>query len=267
MANSIRIDRDIPMTMRDGVVLRADVYRPDNSGKHPAIVVRTPYSKVMGGDSDFLSAVHAAFAGYAFVIQDTRGRFASEGEFMPGAPEGLDGYDTIEAVAAESWCDGNVGTFGGSYLGRNQWQAAIEDPPHLKAIAPQITTSGPLSDSRLGGPIDLEQSISWFTAMAIDMLERQRKQGKDVTGAREMLDRARFNLSEVYEYLPLKEVPHGMAVPNSPGKGSTCSADRGLMAVTCWPTLAVSILVRLGPVWPPLSWNGTLTSLTGTCAG
>ena len=208
MANSIRVDRDIPMTMRDGVVLRADIYRPDNSGKHPAIVVRTPYSKVMGGDSDFLSAVHAAFAGYAFVIQDTRGRFASEGEFMPGAPEGLDGYDTIEAVAAESWCDGNVGTFGGSYLGRNQWQAAIEDPPHLKAIAPQITTSGPLSDSRLGGPIDLEQSISWFTAMAIDMLERQRKQGKDVTGAREMLDRARFNLSEVYEYLPLKEVPH-----------------------------------------------------------
>ncbi|MBL7165552.1 MAG: CocE/NonD family hydrolase [Dehalococcoidales bacterium] len=208
MANSIRIDRDIPMTMRDGVVLRADVYRPDDSEKHPAIVVRTPYSKVMGGDSDFLSAVHAAFAGYAFVIQDTRGRFASEGEFMPGAPEGADGYDTIEAVAAESWCDGNVGTFGGSYLGRNQWQAAIEDPPHLKAIAPQITTSGPLSDSRLGGPIDLEQSISWFTAMAIDMLERQRQQGKDVTGAREMLDRARFNLSEVYEYLPLKEVPH-----------------------------------------------------------
>ena len=208
MAGSIRVDRDIPMTMRDGVVLRADVYRPEDSEKHPAIVVRTPYSKVMGGDSDFLPAVHAAFAGYAFVIQDTRGRFESEGEFMPGAPEGTDGYDTIEAVAAESWCDGNVGTFGGSYLGRNQWQAAIEDPPHLKAIAPQITTAGPLSDSRLGGPIDLEQSISWFTAMAIDMLERQRKQGKDVTRAREMLDRARFNLSEVYEYLPLKEVPH-----------------------------------------------------------
>jgi putative CocE/NonD family hydrolase len=208
MAGSIRVDRDIPMTMRDGVVLRADVYRPDDGERHPAIVVRTPYSKVMGGDSDFLSAVHAAFAGYAFVIQDTRGRFASEGEFMPGAPEGFDGYDTIEAVAAESWCDGNIGTFGGSYLGRNQWQAAIEDPPHLKAIAPQITTSGPLSDSRLGGPIDLEQSISWFTAMAIDMLERQSNQGKDVTRAREMLDRARSNLSEVYEYLPLKDVPH-----------------------------------------------------------
>jgi len=208
MVSSIRVDRDIPMQMRDGVTLRADVYRPDDSEKHPAIVVRTPYSKALGGDSDFLSAVRAAFEGFAFVMQDTRGRFASEGEFMPGAPEGLDGYDTIEAVAAEPWCDGNVGTFGGSYLGRNQWQAAIEDPPHLKAIAPQITTSGPLSDSQLGGPVDLEQSISWFTAMAIDMLERLRRQGQDVTKAREMLDRARFNLSEVYNYLPLKDVPH-----------------------------------------------------------
>jgi len=188
--------------------LRSDIYRPDDSEKRPAIVTRTPYSKVMGGNSEYLSAVHAAFAGYAFVIQDTRGRFASEGEFMPGASEGADGYDTIEAVAAEPWCDGNVGMVGSSYLGRNQWQAALENPPHLKAIAPSIISSGPLSDSRLGGPMDLEQSISWFTGMAVDMLERQRRQGKDISKAREMLDRARFNLSEVYDYLPLKEVPH-----------------------------------------------------------
>jgi len=208
MASSVRIDQDIPMTMRDGVVLRADIYRPDDSEKHPAIVVRTPYSKMLGGDSDFLSAVRAAFAGYAFVIQDTRGRFASEGEFMPGMPEGPDGYDTIETVAAESWCDGNVGTFGGSYLGRNLWQAALENPPHLKALAPQITFSGPLSDTRLTGVVELEQSISWFTGIAVDMLERQRRQGKDISKAREMLDRARLNPSEVYNYLPLKDVPH-----------------------------------------------------------
>ena len=208
MVSSIRVDRDVPITMRDGVVLRSDIYRPDDSEKRPAIVTRTPYSKVMGGNSEYLSAVHAAFAGYAFVIQDTRGRFVSEGEFMPGASEGADGYDTIEAVAAEPWCDGNVGMVGSSYLGRNQWQAALENPPHLKAIAPSIISSGPLSDSRLGGPMDLEQSISWFTGMAVDMLERQRRQGKDISKAREMLDRARFNLSEVYDYLPLKEVPH-----------------------------------------------------------
>jgi putative CocE/NonD family hydrolase len=208
MTDSIRVDTNIPMKMRDGIVLMSDVYRPDDSERHPAIVVRTPYSKGLGGNSDFLSAQHAAFAGYAFVIQDTRGRFASGGEFMPGAQEGKDGYDTIETVAAEPWCDGNVGTVGSSYLGRNQWQAALEQPPHLKAIAPSIATAGPLSDFRLGGPIDLEQSISWFTAMAIDMLERQRQQGKDVSEAREMLDQARLNPGEVYSHLPLKDVPH-----------------------------------------------------------
>jgi putative CocE/NonD family hydrolase len=95
MTYSIRVDTNIPMKMRDGIVLMADVYRPDDSERHPAIVVRTPYSKGLGGNSDFLSAQHAAFAGYAFLIQDTRGRFASGGEFMPGAPEGEDGYDTI----------------------------------------------------------------------------------------------------------------------------------------------------------------------------
>jgi putative CocE/NonD family hydrolase len=117
MTSSIRVDRDIPVAIRDGVTLRADVYRPDDREKHPAIVVRTPYNKVLSGNSDYLSAVHAAFAGYAMVIQDTRGRFASEGEFMPMMPEGQDGYDTIEAVAAEPWCDGNVGM-----AGRRQWK-------------------------------------------------------------------------------------------------------------------------------------------------
>jgi putative CocE/NonD family hydrolase len=208
VVSSIRIDRDVPMKMRDGVVLRADVYRPDDSEKRPAIVVRTPYNKLLGGNSDYLSAVHAAFAGYAFIVQDIRGRFASDGDWMPGMPEGRDGYDTIETVAAEPWCDGNVGMFGGSYLGRNQWQAAIENPPHLKAIAPSIIGAGPLSDSRVSGPIDFESSISWFVAMAVEMIERMRRQGKDVARAREMLDRARFNLNEVYNYLPLNEIPH-----------------------------------------------------------
>ena len=74
---------------------------------------------------DIFPVVDAALAGFAGVIQDTRGRFTSEGEFMPGAPEGADGYDAVEWAAAESWCDGNVGMCGGSYLARNQWHAAF----------------------------------------------------------------------------------------------------------------------------------------------
>jgi len=71
MTSSIKIDRNIPVPMRDGVILRADVYRPDDGERHPAIVVRTPYNKLMGGISEFLQPVNAVIAGYAFVVQDT----------------------------------------------------------------------------------------------------------------------------------------------------------------------------------------------------
>ena len=101
MSMAIRVERDAPMKMRDGVTLRADVFRPDDREKHPAIVVRTPYNKIPSAHSDFLSPLEAAFAGYAVVIQDTRGRFASEGEYITGGPEGADGglgYRIISAV-------------------------------------------------------------------------------------------------------------------------------------------------------------------------
>jgi len=97
---------------------------------------------------------------------------------------------------------------GSSYLARNQWQAAMESPPHLKAISPSISASGPLRDYRLSGVVDFDQSIGWFVGMAVDMLERMRRMGKDVSKAGEMLNRARFNLREVLEYLPVKEIPH-----------------------------------------------------------
>ena len=208
MTQSIRIDRDIPIKMRDGVTLQADVYRPDTTEKYPAIIVRTPYNKIPSARSDFLSPLDAAFAGYAVVIQDTRGRFASEGDFTAGMPEGQDGYDTIEAVVTEPWCDGNVGMAGASYLGRNQWQAALENPPHLKAIAPHVIGSGLLSDSRLAGVHELESAISWSAVMAIDTLQKQAQQGKDVSEAIKMIRYAMTHTKEVCSFLPLKELPH-----------------------------------------------------------
>jgi len=208
MVKSIRVDRDVPMRMRDGVVLRADVYRPDDSEKHPAIVIRTPYGKARSAFSDFLSPIEAAFAGYAVVIQDTRGRFASEGEFVPGAPEGQDGYDTVECVAAEPWCDGNVGMAGASYLARNAWQAAIENPPHLKAIAPHVIGAGILGEAEMCGVKEVETTISWFANMAFDMLARMARQGKDVSRALENIRYVLNNFEEVCNYLPLKEIPY-----------------------------------------------------------
>ena len=208
MTTSIRIDHDVPMRTRDGVTLRADVFRPDDGGRHPAILSRTPYDKRLSWNSDFLSAVQAARAGYAFVIQDTRGRFASEGDYMPGMPEGNDGYDAVEWVAAEPWCDGTVGMAGGSYLGRIQWQTALEQPPSLKAISPAIITFGPLGEFRLAGVTDFEANVSWFALMAVEMTNRLERQGRDVSEIRRWLDRARQNIDEVLHYLPFRDVPH-----------------------------------------------------------
>jgi uncharacterized protein len=208
MTKSIRIDKDIPMQTRDGITLRSDVYRPDDNGKYPAIVTRTPYSKDYSGNSDFLAAMDVAFAGYVMVVQDTRGRFTSEGSFTPGMPEGQDGYDAVEWAASEPWCDGNVGMTGGSYLGRNQWQAAMEVPPSLKAIAPQIATAGVFSDTRLTGPVDFEQNLSWTATMMVDMIDKLEKEGKDVTEMRKSVMHARFNMDEVFNHLPVKDIPH-----------------------------------------------------------
>jgi len=208
MGQSIRVERDIPMKMRDGVTLRADIFRPDDNEKHPAIIVRTPYDKGPSTRSDFFNPIEGAFAGYAVVIQDTRGRFASEGEFLAGADEGPDGYDTIENVASESWCDGNVGMAGASYLGRNQWQAALEAPPSLKAIAPHVISAGMLGEARRSGVIGLESAISWSGAMAIDTISKMAQKGQDVSKMLEGIRYALSHVQEVCEFLPLKDLPY-----------------------------------------------------------
>jgi putative CocE/NonD family hydrolase len=208
MTPSIRVDRDVPFRMRDGVTLRADVFRPDDQAKHPAIVVRTPYGKEPSANSDYLSPVTAAFAGYAVVIQDLRGRFASEGQFVAHAgSEGEDGYDTIEAVAAERWCDGNVGMAGASYLGAMQWRAALTNPPHLKAIAPHIVGANRLFETRRAGVHDLKMQLSWSAAMAIDTLSKQSAQGQDVSSSLQVVHAALADLDRACEFLPLNEMP------------------------------------------------------------
>jgi putative CocE/NonD family hydrolase len=208
MTQSIRVDHDIPFTTRDGVTLRANVFRPDDGSKHPAIVIRTPYGKEPSANSDYLSPLTAAFAGYAVVVQDVRGRYASEGTFVPGgALDGDDGYDTIEAVAAESWCDGNVGMAGASYLGAVQWRAALTAPPHLKAIAPHIVSPNRLFETRRAGVHDLKMTLSWSASMAIDTLNKLSAQGRDVSGPLRVVRDTLADLDRACEFLPLQAIP------------------------------------------------------------
>ena len=132
------VRRDVPQTMRDGTVLRADVYLPKGAGPFPALLERTPYSKDNSPEVQVGSPPFFASHGYAVVIQDVRGRFTSEGRFIPFHDDGWgtnrDGYDTVEWIAAQPWCDGNVGTIGGSYAGATQYRLAPTRPSHLRAM-------------------------------------------------------------------------------------------------------------------------------------
>lgn len=154
------IEKDVAVPMRDGVVLRADVLRPSAGGHFPTLVYRTPYGKE-DAQKEYTTFRHAVERGYAVVVQDVRGRYASAGEFLPYQQEGHDGYDTIEWAARQPWSNGAVGTFGLSYPGAVQWLAAVENPPHLKAMVPAMTFSTPQNFFYAGGTWDMSW-IEWI---------------------------------------------------------------------------------------------------------
>ena len=160
----VAVLRDVTVPMRDGVELAADIYRPvlDGelaSGPFPAVLIRTPYDKnasLAGNGPEFW-----ARRGYVQVVQDVRGRFNSGGDFYLLRDEGPDGYDTIEWVAAQPWCDGQVGTMGTSYLAWVQSAAACHNPPHLSAMwVNQGAFNGLTSSLRHGGALELRW-LSW----------------------------------------------------------------------------------------------------------
>ena len=161
----VTIERDVPAKMRDGVVLRADIYRPRANGKYPVLLQRTPYNK--GPDNPF--GHRGATKGYVVIFQDVRGRFASEGEWYPFKYEADDGYDTVEWAAALPYVNGQVAMFGTSYPGIVQKLAAIARPPHLVAIFPVMATS----NRQEGGAATLSLAQLWTTTMAIETLTRR----------------------------------------------------------------------------------------------
>ena len=132
-ALGIITERDVPATMRDGIILRADVVRPDADGAFPGLLHRTPYGKFRRGNVD-----RFVRAGYVVVVQDSRGRYASDGDWIPFTVENTgdaeDGYDAVEWLATQPYCNGRVGTMGSSYDGWMQWQLAKLRPPHLVAM-------------------------------------------------------------------------------------------------------------------------------------
>jgi putative CocE/NonD family hydrolase len=159
--------------MRDGAILKADIYRPRADGKFPVLLQRTPYDK----NNSRSFGMKAAARGYIVVVQDVRGRFTSEGEWNPFRHESQDGYDTVEWAAALPQSNGKVGMFGGSYVGATQMLAAIASPPHLSGIAPYETASNYHENwTYQGGAFEQWFNQSWASVLAQNTLARRAAQ-------------------------------------------------------------------------------------------
>jgi len=170
-ASNIVVQHDVPMKTRDGLTLYADIYRPNSTGKWPVILMRTPYDKSVGW------AVGPVYKmvprGYVVIIQDVRGRYTSDGEWYPFRHEQADGYDAVEWAAALPFCDGKVGMMGASYVGATQMLAAIARPPHLTAIAPNMTASNYHDGwTYQSGAFEQWFDQNWTSQIAQNTLER-----------------------------------------------------------------------------------------------
>ena len=207
---SVKIEINLPARMRDGTVLYADVYRPDGPGPFPTILQRTPYDKSASLSSQMLDPIKAAKAGFALVIQDTRGRFTSEGEFNCFVDDIDDGYDTVEWAAAQAWSDGKIGMVGTSYVGATQWLAATTKPPHLVTMVPNLTASNYHNGwTYQGGAFELGFNVSWtlnilalanFATIAeVKNVPQQRQQ--------ELL-KAVDGMTEAFSASPMKDLPY-----------------------------------------------------------
>jgi putative CocE/NonD family hydrolase len=157
------VEKNLMITVRDGVRLAADIYRPAREGKpapgrFPALLTRTPYDKSgSAGEGKYY-----AERGYVVVANDTRGRYASEGTWHGLANDPVDGHDVLEWIAAQNWSDGKVGTFGTSYPGGTQHALAEMNPPHLTTMVPidALSNCG-VSGMRHGGAFEL-RFMNWI---------------------------------------------------------------------------------------------------------
>lgn len=183
-AADVEIQVDVKTPMRDGIQLSGDLYKPPGEGQFPVILGRTPYDN----QSAIRAATFFAQQGYAYFAQDVRGRFDSAGVFDALRNEARDGYDTLEWLGAQPWCDGSVGMRGGSYEGVVQWAAASSGSQYLKAIVPAVVAPNLYKDGIYrGSALSLSLALMW----------------RCFTGGRTNQSLELYRWSEVFRQLPL----------------------------------------------------------------
>jgi putative CocE/NonD family hydrolase len=151
----------VSIPMRDGIRLSADVFLPRVHGRWPTVLFRTPYNRKGPSSRSYRSFLQR---GYAVVIEDVRGRYASQGVFRSIDQEGPDGSDTINWIAMQPWSDTRVAMAGGSYVGMVQWWAAVQGNRHLRAIAPMFSGDDEYLDRfySTGGAMKLGHRLLWL---------------------------------------------------------------------------------------------------------
>jgi putative CocE/NonD family hydrolase len=137
--HDVVVSHDVPAPMRDGVLLRANIYRPADNGRYPVLLSRQPYNKDVNINLMYADPVRLASYGYLVVMQDVRGRYASDGEFAASDQEFDDGYDSVQWTAGLPGANGRVGMFGRSYHSETQWRAAVMQPPALKSMVTGVS--------------------------------------------------------------------------------------------------------------------------------
>lgn len=169
-AESFDVVGDVMIPMRDGTRLATDLYLPVVEHAVPVIVERTGYAKEKSPIHWTRSAEYFAARGFAVAIQDVRGIHGSQGQYYPWKDDGdgtnQDGFDTIEWLAAQPWCTGRVGMFGGSYAGATQLRAAVAAPPHLAALVVRQAPASPLQSVRPNGVYQMTEGGGWIVEQA-----------------------------------------------------------------------------------------------------
>ena len=207
---AVTFEPNIRIPLRDGTVTYADVFRPRARGSFPALLQRTPYDKSSPNSrTGTLDAVQAATNGFAVVIQDVRGRYASQGEFYTFVNEMDDGHDSVEWVAGRPWCTGKVGMYGVSYVGATQWLAAKAGAPSLGGIAPGVTASNYHEGwAWQGGAFELGFNLSWAVGPLTwgnwASLARRLHLSPD---RQEQLLTTKDGLTSRYNHLPMRDLP------------------------------------------------------------
>lgn len=205
MSKKLIVERDTEARMGDGVILRADIYRPETDEALPVLLQRTPYGK---GFSQIPFALMAVERGYAVVIQDTRGRWASDGDGYPLIHEKQDGYDTVEWVARQPWSNGKVGMFGASYVGYTQFAAAVTQHPALKTIIPTVTFCDTRHVSYTDGAFCLGVMLSWnLMSTAMMDITRQTDESQKQAMMDELIRLADgMATADTFAHLPLTDL-------------------------------------------------------------